>query len=411
MLRVWNADGDAVLRLRVAAIDMPALPTTRLEARYASLLPGRSAQPLDLAPGAKQLEISLAAGMAAVLSGGATPPTTIWAGDRAVSRTLVGGWSRLVMVNASTAAAPAAVGVTPGAGGSLVAGQVLKRFFGASGSLSINVDAVAGDRLAVAGAQATFIARSGRVTRGASPLPSGPGELVLDHDPGLVVAWIERDGTSPWPVAAARRVTPPQSLPLAGEAMALALEQPGPVLLRARTTAPVILALTQGDTSAQMMVFPAGAELYRYVAAGSAELRLYSPHDGPLGGSLELTTTPIESMREGLGEARVLAPGGTILFGFEVTRAGDIGVGVRSEPDRADVRVLDASGRVVGEGMAQMHRLEPGRYLLEARASAQGATLTVRPALVGIAPPPAGPPPDVAAAYLEMVGLTPSGAR
>jgi hypothetical protein len=242
-------------------------------------------------------------------------------------------------------------------------------------------------------------------------MPSGPGELVLDYDPGLVAAWIERDGQSPWPVATARRVTPPQSLPLAGEAMAIALEQPGPALLRARTTAPVILSLTQGDTLAQTMVFPAGADLYRYLVAGSTELRLYSPHDGPLGGSLELTATPIEPMGEGLGEARVLAPGGAILFGFEVTRAGDIGVGVRSEPDRADVRVLDASGRVVGEGMAQMHRLEPGRYLLEARAPAQGATLTVRPALVGIAPPPAGPPPDVAAAYLEMVGLTPSGAR
>jgi hypothetical protein len=247
--------------------------------------------------------------------------------------------------------------------------------------------------------------------RGTALMPSGPGELVLDHDPGLVAAWIERDGTSPWPSAPARRVTPPQSLPLAGEAMAIALDQPGPALLRARTTAPAILSLTQGDAPAQTMVFPASADLYRYLAGGSAALRLYSPHDGPLGGSLELTTTPIEPMREGLGEARVLAPGGTILFGFEVTRAGEVGAGVRSEPDCADVRVLDESGRVVGEGVAQMHRLEPGRYLLEVRAPTQGATLMVRPALVGLAPPPAGPPPDVAAKYLEMVGLTPSGAR
>jgi hypothetical protein len=80
-LRVWNADGDAVLRLRVAAIDVQALQTAKLDAHYAALLPARSAQPLDLAPGAKQLEISLAAGMAAVLSGGDTPPATIWAGD------------------------------------------------------------------------------------------------------------------------------------------------------------------------------------------------------------------------------------------------------------------------------------------------------------------------------------------
>jgi hypothetical protein len=362
-------------------------------------------------PGAKQLDISLAAGIAAVLSGGATPPVTVWAGGRAVSRTLGGDWSRLVLVNAAAAAAPVAVGVTPGAGGNLAPGQVMKRFFGASGSLSLQVDAAAGDRLTVAGAQATFIARSGRVMRGASLMLSGPGELVLEHDPGLVAAWIERAGTSPWPHAPARRVTPPQSLPLSGEAMAVALEQPGPALLRARTTTPAILTLAQGDGPAQTMVFPAGADLSRYLAAGSAELRLYAPHDGPLGGELELTTTPIEPIGEGLGEARVLAPGGTVLFGFEVTRAGEVGAGVRSEPDRAAVRVLDASGRAVGEGVAQMRRLEPGRYLLEVRAPVQGETLTVRPALVGLTPPPAGPPADVVAQYLEMVGLTPSGTR
>jgi uncharacterized protein len=410
-LRVWNADGEAALRLRVAVVDAQALPSTPLDTHYAALVPAHSAQPLDLTPGAKQFDISLAASMAAVLSGGETPPVTIWAGDRAASRTLVGNWPRLVLVNAGTAAAPAAVDVMPGAGGGLAAGQAMKRFFGASGSLSLQVDAAVGDRLVVAGAQATFIARSGRVMRGTSLMLSEPGALVLDHDPGLVAAWIERNGTSPWPSAPARRVTPPQSLPLAGEAMAIALEQPGPALVRARTTAPVILSLTQGDAPSSALAFPAGADLYRYLAAGSAALRLYSPYDGPLGGSLELTATPIEPVGEGLGEVRVLAPGGTVLFGFEVTRAGEVGAGVRSEPDRADVRVLDESGRVVGEGVAQMRRLEPGRYVLEVRAPTQGATLTVRPALVGLAPPPTGPPPDVAAQYLEMVGLTPSGTR
>ena len=100
--------------------------------------------------------------------------------------------------------------------------------------------------------------------------------------------------------------------------MAIALEPSGPALLRARTTTPAILSLMQGSTPTQTLVFQAGADLYRYLAPGSAQLRLYSPHDGPLGGSLELTTTPIEPMREGLGEARVLAPGGTILLSSRI---------------------------------------------------------------------------------------------
>jgi hypothetical protein len=114
---------------------------------------------------------------------------------------------------------------------------------------------------------------------------------------------------------------------------------------------------------------------------------------------------------EGLGEARAVAPGATALFGFEVSRAGPVGVGVRSEPDRATVRLLDASGKQLGEGVAQLHRLEPGRYLVEARIPANGRTTTIRPAVIGISPPPAGPPPEVTLQYLEMVGLTPPQSR
>jgi uncharacterized protein len=410
-LRVWNADSDTALRLRITAIDTSVLPGTSLDAHYAGLIPARSAQPFTFTPGARQLDVSLAAGMGAILSGGEAPPTTVWAGERAVSRLLSGGWSHLLLLNTGAVAAPATVDVTPGADGVLSAGQVIKRFFGASGSLEFRVAALAGDRLVVAGAQATFIASTGQVQRGTALLLPGPGALVLDYDPGLVAAWIERDGQAPWPSAVAQQVTLPQSLSLAGEAMTLALTQPGPVLLRARTTAPVILSLRQGDAPAPPVLFSAGAVLYRYLATGNAELRLYTPYDGPLSGSLELSATPIASIGEGLGEPRVLAPGGSLLFGFEVLSASDIGAGVRSEPDRAEVRLLGASGWMVGEGMAQMRRLEPGRYVLEVRAPAQGATLTVRPALVGLTPSPAGPPPDVVATYLDMVGLTPSGAR
>jgi hypothetical protein len=99
------------------------------------------------------------------------------------------------------------------------------------------------------------------------------------------------------------------------------------------------------------------------------------------------------------------------LFGFDVARAGNIGVGVRSTPDRAEARLLDAHGRPIGEGVAQLRRLEAGRYLLEARAPADGETLMARPAVVGVTPPDNGPPPDVAARYLELVGLTPTRAR
>ena len=90
-----------------------------------------------------------------------------------------------------------------------------------------------------------------------------------------------------------------------------------------------------------------------------------------------------------------------------VAGAAEVGVGVRADPDRAEVRLLDAGGAVLGEGAAMLRRLPAGRYLLEARLPANAPPAIIRPAVVGIAPRPSGPPPEVARTYLELVGLAP----
>jgi hypothetical protein len=405
-LRIWNAGGNEALRLRVATIDLETKPAASASGEFAALLSPRSAQPLSLRPGAKRIEINLVAGAAALLDGG-DRPVTVWSGNEPVTRTLEGNWTSVVLLNSADKPAPVSLGLAPAQGeATLAADKVMKRFYGAAGSLSLRLEARPGDHLVIAGATASFVADGGSVARGASLALPGPGELIVDHDAGLVVAWIERGGASPWAVAAARPLAAPQSVKLDGQAMRFALKQDQPVLLHARTTAPVILSLAQGGGAPEVLLYPAGAALHRYVGAGNAELRVYSPHDGPLAGSLELTATPVVRIGEGLGEARAVAPGATALFGFEVSRAGPVGVGIRSEPDRATVRLLDASGKQLGEGVAQLHRLEPGRYLVEARIPANGRTTTIRPAVIGISPPPAGPPPEVTLQYLEMVGLT-----
>lgn len=406
-LRIWNAAGGEPLRLRVAAIDVETKPAASAGAEFAGVLAPRTAQPVSLRPGAKKLELNLAAGTAAVLDGGDSKPTTVWSGSEAVTRTLEGNWTNLVLLNTGEVPAPVSLALAPTQpdGGKLAADRVVKRFFGAAGSLSLRVDARVGDRIVIAGATATFVGDNGGVIRGTTFVLPGAGELVIEHDAGLVVTWIERGGKSPWPVTASRALAAPQSVKLDGQVMRFSLKQDQPVLLHARTTAPVILSLTQGAGSTDLLLFPAGAEFHRYVGAGNAELRLYSPHEGPLAGSLELTATPVVQIVEGLGEPRAVAPGATALFGFEVTRAGPIGVGIRSEPDRAMVRLLDAAGKPLGEGVSQLHRLEPGRYLLEARIPADGRTTTVRPAVIGITPRSSDPPPEVTLQYLEMVGL------
>ncbi|MBI3275686.1 MAG: hypothetical protein HYZ60_07045, partial [Methylocystis sp.] len=77
----------------------------------------------------------------------------------------------------------------------------------------------------------------------------------------------------------------------------------------------------------------------------------------------------------------------------------------RSEPDRASLQLFDSGGKLLGEGLAQTARLSPGRYLVEARAPTDAPLSVVRLAIIGLSPPPAGPPSEVAAEFLEKAGL------
>jgi hypothetical protein len=187
--------------------------------------------------------------------------------------------------------------------------------------------------------------------------------------------------------------------------MALALTQDRPVLLHATTSAPVLIGLKQTGRTDAPALFPAGASFHRVVAAGAAELRIYAPQDGPLSGSMDLAAEPILPIQEGLGQPVSVSPGGTAVFGFSLAKAATIGVGVRADPDKAVVRLLDASGKVVGQGVAQLRSLPAGQYLIEAQVEPNAPPTTLRPAVIGITPRGNGPPPDVAAGYLALVGM------
>ncbi len=412
LLQVWNASGREGLRLNLTPVEVALLPEVTAEGQAGALLPAFSALPVRLKGKGAQIEFNLAAGTAAVAKSAGGRKVTVWTGSEAVSRSVDGDFAEVLLINTAGKPAPAHLILSPagGAAAALSPAKVYKRFFGAAGSLSLSVEANAGDRLMVAGADATFAGAGGEILRGRSLVLSGPGEVTLEHGPGLLAAWIERNGTSPWPRARLSSVELPSSTQLEGEAMGFKIVPQTPVLLHARTTSPVILAFSQGAGEAPQL-YPAGAVFDRYLAPGEAELRLYSPHDGPLGGAIELSATPVIAISEGLGEPVAIAPGETALFGFELKKAGLVGTGVRSEPDRAEARLLNASGKVLGQGVNIIAKLEPGRYFLEARIPADSGAGVVRPSVVGIAPPPAAPPAEITDMYLEMAGMKQKSGR
>ena len=379
--------------VRLTPLDLALLP----EAGPGDvMLPAHAAVPVRVA-GPGRVALALAAG-----TGALTGNSGAWAGDGALARDLFAS-GVVTLVNPTDMPAPVALrwtAETPWP--ALAAGLVSKRFFGAAGSFEVPVTGPG--TVAIAGDGSLLLQTAdGRLRRGRTIAVEGEGTLVVTHGTGAVAVSMTAPGVSPWPPAAPRDLALPGSIALEGAAMALTVQPGGPALLHATTTAPVLLGL--GDAPPEL--FAAGAEFHRAVPGGATVLRLYPPQDGSLSGTLTVAAEPIRPAQEGVGEAVAVAPGQSAAFGFTLARAATVGVGVRAEPDRAEVRLLDARGAVLGEGVAQLQSLPAGRYVLEARVPPDAPATTLRPALVGIAPRGNGPPPDVVQGYLELVGLAP----
>jgi hypothetical protein len=260
---------------------------------------------------------------------------------------------------------------------------------------------------------ATLMTTDGRVERGLTLHPQGAGGLLLvahSAEPLLVFFGPEDEpALGLWhglDRAAAEPVTLPARLGLDGGLAVLGFETDGDSLLAMSCDRPALFRLAS-DHGVDSWVALAGGSGHRLLPAGRAELSVRALGGGELGHELELSATAITAIGEGLGPEVLLGPGSGRAFVFSVAEAGPVGVGARADPDRLDCRLLAADGRVVGDGIVQMHELEAGGYLLLLKAPGDGGPVLAQPAVVGIERPPTGPPEDVIRRYLEMEGVQP----
>jgi hypothetical protein len=403
-LRIWNASGAEGLRLALEAIDVTIAATADGGSAYGSVIAPKSAQPVTMAASDAPLTFDLAGGLAAFSAPDEAQKLAIFGDGAPISRTQFNAPAKIWLVNMTDKPLPARVSMAPGARESLSFGRIAKRFYGASGQIAYPIEGEKGDRLVVVGGQATFVGDSGLVTQGVSAPLDGRGVATINYKPGLVAFWIERKGKSPWPAATPRAINVPQRVALEGAAMSFALRPRSPMMLDVESSAPAIVAFTQNGRR-ELQAFPSGVEFHHYVSAGDATLEVFSPHDGALAGTLDIGGAPIIEAKEGLNDPVTLAAGASALFSFETRREGEIGIGLRSDPDRTRLRLLDANGKALGEGLAQSMKLAPGRYLVEATAPNDAPLSVVRLAVIGLSPPPATPPADVVAELLEKAGL------
>ncbi len=408
-LAVWNAGGRDALRMTLHRYQLALAPVRPVDLAFSGTVAAHAALPLHLPPGTKRLDASLAAGSALVAGWTAPGAVTAWTGSAPLTRSLAGDWTDILLVNTADTPAPAAVAALPvDATKPLAGGAVIGRFYGADGSFVLPVKARPGQRLLLAGAaSATVLRADGQVREGGDlALGDGAATVVITHRTGAVALWLEGDGASPWDDAAPQDVALPAQVTLAGRTMALRLSRAAPALLHLRSTAPLILALG----GARPMLFGQGATTDRYVAGGETVLRLLSPQDGPLSGTLELSVTPVAELVEGTGAPVAVGPGGAALFGFRVTAEGPVGLGVRANPDRVSARLLDDTGRELAHGVTLLHRLTPGHYLLEASVPPGAPTTMLRPTVLGIVPHRTPPPPELVRSLLIEAGFAPPDA-
>ena len=360
--------------------------------------PGQAAR--YTVPAGSRLRAGLAAGLAL-----RTADRLYLAWDEALSVDEPAPGVTLLVMNRGDTPASVSLDLTPGSSAPYVSfAMPFEREALRAGLTPVMVHPEPGATLRLTGASAATLVGPSGVQRGLSLDPGAGGTLYIEHAPGFLMAWVERpdDPTGGLLGAAmsgpAEGVSLPADLALSGAARRYEVIAPTGGLLRLSSEAPLIAAVDGRD---EVVVLSRGGEASLWLPPGPNILITRAPAGRALTGTLSLRFDAPRPAVEGLGEPALMAPGDTLAYAFQVTRAGHVGVGVRADSDRVVVGLLDAHGApVVPAGqLTHMPRLTPGAYTLTLHLPADAAPVTARPALAGVALPEVGPPAPVIRSY------------
>jgi uncharacterized protein len=372
----------------------------------------QEAKLFTLPAGPKHLGLVLPVGTAAALFDGTKPQRLIWATADEVDNIETSA-DRLLLVRLDADATPFSLSVdmlggTPAV--TLAPGGALTRFTPTPGIVHLAIGGATGAgsilRLAGSAKEATVIDPDGTVSRG-NDLAVKAGSLVaVAYQSGLLAVGLDAAADGPAALSPAPLpVTPPATVALAGDHMAFRIAAGPARLVRVTTDVPIMLRAHAGSVVAAPLLFGAGANLNLILpAAAAGDLDVVPAGTAGLSGTAHFDAVPLTSITEGLGPKLRLAPGQSRAFSFTLPQERTIGVGVKASVDIATCRLLTAAGEEIGRGLVHMHRLKPGTYVLAVDAPSDGPAIDIEPALVGAILPDNGPPDDVKADYLALVG-------
>jgi hypothetical protein len=422
----WDAGeqpGEGI-ELRLAATRFAApLPEAAPPGSLDMPVPAGAARAWALPAQPLRLRITLSTGMVAVLEAETGIERVAWAQRAPREIELHSKARRLVVLNPSGEPGRVAMDVIPAAypDQALRFGQPLEQHKLRAGSFRLDLPAASeGDTLHLRGAISTgvIIDAEGHVLRGSDlAVPATGGTVEIHHADGVVLAWIDRpgqEGEGLWGELSAPWVVDPSTPSLTvmeGSSAQLSFGPERPLALHLRAPQPVVVGVRHLEGPLEVTTHPIAGSIDLLLPGGPSIVTLRPLGEVQLRGELELSSTPITPIGEGLGPELLLAPGDTRFFSFEVERAGPVGLGVRAEADTVALRLLDRGGAEHGRGLAQMPTLDPGTWLLAVSLPAHAQPVRLQPVVVGVELPDTGPPEDVVQRYLRLATDRPASSE
>lgn len=199
---------------------------------------------------------------------------------------------------------------------------------------------------------------------------------------------------------------PGRALPPAMGAVARTFTLPAETAIQIRTDGGVC-GLFDRDVLTVVAGGERGCNIARVLPAGTHRIVVRPFADRPRGGRLELVTTPVLAIGEGVGTETWLAPGESRTARFVLDAPGKVGIGLRADADVVECRLLDASNVVLGVGCQQLVELKPGVHRLELRNPPGERPLRVRPVVLGLSGTRHDIPDDYLRDLLVRIGAQP----
>jgi hypothetical protein len=172
---------------------------------------------------------------------------------------------------------------------------------------------------------------------------------------------------------------------------------PDPCFISVETPVPTALALTFGHKVLHMSIaaFRTGHRLHYYLPAGTYKIisRILpvpgepdapgttGSSQGPAGPLVLKTIIPIPLEEGKENPMQIIRPGELQVFRFNVEAEGHVGVGLKTESDTLDARLLDKESQLVASGPLILKELPPGTYLLVVEP--HDAPVQYRPVILG----------------------------